>query len=97
MCNHTYKNTYMVRRLAFPAPPPPPYGLGGVGGGGGGAGVCGNGRGLARAPVLINLNLYFKPYPTLNPAYMQALSPKQNIQRKSSLSPCRLEALYRNS
>ena len=44
-------------------PPPPWYGLAGVGGGG--AGVCGNGRGplelplnVARAPVLINLNLY---------------------------------------
>ena len=28
---------------------------------------------------------------------MQALSPKQNIHRKSSLSPCRLEALYRRT
>ena len=61
---HTPAHTlYMVRRLAFPAPPPPVVWSGR--GGGGGAGVCGNGRGplelplnVARAPVLINLNLY---------------------------------------
>ena len=39
---------------------------------------------VVRALVLIIFNLYFKPYTQLlNPAQMQALSPKQHINRQS--------------